>query len=50
MIRSSGEESSSAYSQTFNRCDIDPFHFPNEILEFADVSGPFLVSRTGDAG
>jgi hypothetical protein len=52
MIRSSGDETSSTYSQTLNRHEIkiDLFNFYSIILEWQTLSGPFLVSRTGDVG
>ena len=49
MIRSNGDATSSAYSQTLNGQEVD-----NCLIEFLRrinaLSGPFLVSRTGDAG
>jgi hypothetical protein len=49
MIRGTGDEMTSAYSQTLNgfneeTCLIEVFSL------ISTPSGPFLVSRTGDAG
>ena len=51
MIRGFGKETFSTYSQTLNRSEIK-FNYLNKIkykIKYI-LSGPFLVSRTGDAG
>ena len=51
MIRGPGEETSSTYSQTLNRHDIQVASiFLNLDYEWQTPSGPFLVSRTGNVG
>ena len=49
MIRGSGVETTLTYSQTLNRQELSCY-----LIEQGDgmevLSGPFLVSRTGDAG
>eukprot|EP01026_Neomeris_dumetosa_P027011 TRINITY_DN21_c1_g1_i5.p9 TRINITY_DN21_c1_g1~~TRINITY_DN21_c1_g1_i5.p9 ORF type:complete len:106 (-),score=4.06 TRINITY_DN21_c1_g1_i5:1432-1749(-) len=50
MIRSSGDETSSTYSQTLNRQDKMITQNLNHFIEQKVLSGPFLVSRTGDCG
>ena len=50
MIRGPGEETSSTYSQTLNRHDIQVALIMNLDYEWQTPSGPFLVSRTGDVG
>ena len=49
MIRGFGSEMLSAYSQTLNvhEAEATQFEPPHKITV---LSGPFLVSRTGDAG
>ncbi len=49
MIRGPRVETTLTYSQTLNRCE--PRGYLNEPVDRMEVlSGPFLVSRTGDAG
>ena len=49
MIRGFGGEMLSTYSQTLNRYELHVASLNLEIRIIAS-SGPFLVSRTGDAG
>ena len=49
MIRGSGAETALTYSQTLNRYEVLCYLTePGRRMEV--LSGPFLVSRTGDAG
>ena len=49
MIRGSGAETALTYSQTLNRYEVSCYLTePGHRMEV--LSGPFLVSRTGDAG
>jgi hypothetical protein len=49
MIRGFGKVNFSTYSQTLNRSEYSLFNFKG-VQEKSIPSGPFLVSRTGDAG
>jgi len=49
MIRGLREKFSLTYSQTLNGSD-DFVSLLNKVKEWLVLSGPFLVSRTGDAG
>ena len=49
MIRGFGAETASTYSQTLNREEAR-VALLNPGIEWKTPSGPFLVSRTGDAG
>jgi hypothetical protein len=50
MIRGSGDETSLTYSQTLNGYDAIRFLIERRLIGMEVLSGPFLVSRTGDAG
>jgi len=51
MIRGLGENFSLTYSQTLNGSEDYVINLNlNIIIEWKVLSGPFLVSRTGDAG
>ena len=49
MIRGSGAETALTYSQTLNRYEV-PCYLTEPGHRMEVLSGPFLVSRTGDAG
>jgi len=48
MIRGIGEVYFSTYSQTLNMQD--SFYLTKSEYQMENLSGPFLVSRTGDEG
>jgi len=51
MIRGFGKVNFSTYSQTFNRSEYRLFNQLGKAVQEKSIpSGPFLVSRTGDAG
>ena len=50
MIRSSWTETVRTYSQTLNRSEASGYSIDLGRFRMEVLSGPFLVSRTGDAG